>query len=246
VPEINTAQVRATAEYLASLVGSAVVELDMPDEIFRLRRLVGDEDVDTQWRGLSRSDVIAFAEEHYEAAQGLRVERAALWELLKHAVRAYRQSDDVAMAELGDAERERESLAAEIDRLGAELEQYTGGHDRMVTALDLTAERQSSEVIAAALRTIRDVVVAVDSALAPKPSAEPRRWVAGAPEPEIGTTVRQSGDWGSGATYTRRHNGWHTDGECPADCEKTGGSWKWMTTNTAGLVEVVSTDDARG
>lgn len=71
---------------------------------------------------------------------------------------------------------------------------------------------------------------------------EPRRWVAGDPEPEIDTRVRQAGDSGNGKTYTRQHNGWHTDFDCPADCEKYGGSWSWMTGHTDGLIEVVTSD----
>jgi hypothetical protein len=98
--------------------GTTTAKLDSPDdEIFRLRRLVGDEDVDTQWRGLSRSDVIALAEEHYAAAEALRADRAALWELLKLAVRTYRENDELALAEWRQESAEQR---AQIERLQAQ------------------------------------------------------------------------------------------------------------------------------
>lgn len=163
--EINANQVRATADYLARLVGCVVVDapapFTMPDlsgaETERLRRLVGDENVDGQWRGRSRSDVIALAEEHFAAADSLRADRAAMWELLKLAARTYRENDEIAMDELGVMERERDRLRAELDQIAEQ------GHDSKRCD-------EVRDVIVTAFITVQQVLTAVDKRLTKKPA----------------------------------------------------------------------------
>lgn len=177
------------------------------EEVERLRGLVGDEDVDTQWRGLSRSDVIALAE------------------LLKHAVRTYRENDDLAMAELSEAERKRERLTEERDLFRGVVASIKGaiGHaERLAAAMPTEPERETC-------------------------TAEPRRWRRSDPEPEIGTTVDPGGDR---VTYTRRNDGtWHRNScHCgiPLDCDSSGHyGWEYVTRDGA-VVEVVSTDGTGG
>lgn len=168
--EINRRQVRATAEYLAKLVGCVLIDLptrfvtnlagtapmdcaERPPivDVGRLQRLVGDEDVDAQWQGLSRSDVIALAEEHYATAERLRIDRAAMWELLKRAVRESRAMSEEVMAEWGE-ESARQQAVIERQRmlLGPEsFDPQWAGFDRFAA---IVAVRQLNLMLTAAVR----------------------------------------------------------------------------------------------
>jgi hypothetical protein len=142
--------------------------------------------------------------------------------------------------ELADVTAERDHLRQELDLVGEQPPKFRDGQRVRIgrhfgtveKPKDVTRVRLDGMAPSALFET--RLVNAIEDA-----PAEPRRWIAGDPEPEIGTTVRPANSKLYGGPYTRRHNGWHTDFECPPDCEKAGGSWSWVTSHTGGLVEAV-------
>jgi uncharacterized coiled-coil DUF342 family protein len=117
---------------------------------------------------------------------------------------------------------ERDRLRAERDELETKL-------------IDVSADWERLRAALGALR--EDFNAAVDALT--EPPTEPRRWVAGDPEPEIGTRAL----FADGKIRTRRASGWHYD-DCPADCHivvASTGAWTAMV-NEGPVVEVVSTD----
>jgi hypothetical protein len=107
--------------------------------------------------------------------------------------------------------------------------------DRLRTELD-----RARELLDGIRPRIGGIAVALGMTVAEAaPPAEPRRWVAGDPEPEIGTRAL----FADGKIRTRRASGWHYD-DCPADCHivvASTGAWTAMV-NEGPVVEVVSTD----
>lgn len=157
---------------------------------------------------------------------------------------------------------------AECVRLGAANTTVTAERDRLRQELDLVGERH-----AAGLLTLRQDFTAAVNGLLPKP-AEPnrrgcpcksqcdyldaedrcsdhcdcaagRRWIAGDPEPEIGTTVRRTSVADYYQSWTRMSDGsWHPNHACryEHDDQCSGlvfAEWEQLPRP---LVEVVSTD----
>jgi hypothetical protein len=121
-----------------------------------------------------------------------------------------------------------EALTAERDRLRQELN---------TTAWEATTAEANGHFMANALDDVREILKRVEGELikpstSPEKPAEPRRWRAGDPEPEIGTTVLRRGD-----RYVRGRDGWRR-----ADLHTGYGTWDLMTDGICELVEVVGTD----
>jgi hypothetical protein len=212
VAEINPAQVRSTAVYLAGLVGCTVVgPLDLgggsgwqsgysvshraagmcgherPNlvvdefavycyllaghdgwhrgsdestwsgadprdaEVTRLRKLVGSEDVGSNWASIDRFEAIRQAEQFFAEADSLRTDRALLWELLKRSVRESRAVSQEVMAEWGE-ESARQQAVIERQRqlLGPEsFDPQWASFDRFAA---IGAVRQLNLMLTAAVR----------------------------------------------------------------------------------------------
>jgi hypothetical protein len=99
---------------------------EMLSTIARLKRLVGNEDVGSNWDCIDRHEAIRQAEQFFAEVEALRNDRSIMWELFKRAVRMYRETDEQAMAEWraesSRHETEVEQLRAERDRLRQELD----------------------------------------------------------------------------------------------------------------------------
>jgi hypothetical protein len=143
-------------------------------------------------------------------------------------------------------QRQRNEARAERDELETKLINVSADWELLRAELDrVTGKRRLLE---RALATIRGIAGDVDGVMnADTTPAEPRRWVAGDPEPEIGTTVRYVNDTHRPG-FTRRTDGsWHCNtwsAHDPNGCD--GESWTWERITSAAtqmpLVEVVTTD----
>jgi hypothetical protein len=134
-----------------------------------------------------------------------------------------------------------ERRGRQLDQRDKDERQLIAERGRLRQELDLAAEQHANGLAV----LLEDFTAAVNG-LMPKP-AEPRRWKHGDPEPEIGTTVRQSGDWGAGPTWTSRQaDDWHCNRGClrsdVTECPELGRSWAWLSGHAKELVEVVGTD----
>jgi hypothetical protein len=146
---------------------------------------------------------------------------------------------DSVLSGVGAAIAERDRLRTELDGQRADKEQAEAAYNRLRQELDdvrsqagrIEVDRSGKAVL---LGRIRDILGEADA----KP-AEPRRWHAGDPEPEIGTRVYS----GSANIATLRSDGtWHWE-SCQDDCRAAGPSWQELVINSGGeVVEVVGTD----
>ena len=217
-------------------------------EVTRLKRLVGDENVPFDgWDGLSRQDAIVRCEEGWREYLKVRDERDRLRQELDGLPRVYgRLVNQMIEAQREDARVEvatLDQLAGELNELTEVLKAETG--TRILHRQQRDEAHAERDAMANGLVAIQRNLTAINITLGKlKKPAEPRRWVAGDPEPEVGTTVRRD-------TYqfTRHQRGWHRDGICaftPEKCPARGGSWAWMTSTGRPLYEVVSTDGRDG
>jgi septal ring factor EnvC (AmiA/AmiB activator) len=140
--------------------------------------------------------------------------------------------------------RDIREVVAERNRLRAKLDAHLADENSAQAANDrLRDELGNAEAGRDAARAeIRDLRrrlnrIAQETMFESTITTAPRRWVAGDPEPEVGTTVRTA----DGRTFTRRNNGaWHGQ-NCSADCPSLGPLWTELLVG-APLVEVASTD----
>jgi chromosome segregation ATPase len=113
-------------------------------------------------------------------------------------------------------------VVTNIDTVYGELNELIAERDRLRQDLDLAIEQRQN--------VARAVAEALSLPIG-KSSAEPRRWHAGDPEPEIGTTVRRGND-----QYTRTDDGWKLNIDFPLYTQ-----WSWVVANGE-VVEVVDSD----
>lgn len=137
----------------------------------------------------------------------------------------------------------RVALFGKVRQALSERDDYAGRlRDTDAAYAKVTAERDSLRAERDDLRVRLKTIAQLAGRLAQRGApAEPRRWVAGDAEPEIGTTVRRAdGD----LTNTRRKDGtWHVN-TCPYpadECEHGTRTWEWLTKEP--LVEAVDSDD---
>jgi hypothetical protein len=143
---------------------------------------------------------------------------------------------DRTKADRDDALRHNGELATERNEAREEWKRA----DAKVTRLRHETNERADEVLRRGAgmveRIVQGVLRATEARLAATP-AEPRRWVAGDAEPEIGTTLRST----TARTYTRRSDGsWHFLA-CPEGCPLPALWWTDLLA-AAPLVEVVGTD----
>jgi hypothetical protein len=181
-------------------------------EVTRLRQLVGDENVGPNWDCVDRAEAIRQANEFH--------------------------ADRLKWMEDHDRRRdERDEAIAERDRLRQELDWMAGQPQGSNPYWQQRSKRVEAErdVMAEALVAMQHVLTTTEARLTKKP-AEPRRWVAGDPEPEAGTRVYVGG---TEIATLRADDTWHWE-SCESDCRSAGPSWSELIAQGGGaLVEVV-------
>lgn len=151
------------------------------------------------------------------------------------------QHSSTIAAEVADAVRQRSDMAEELHAVRRQLA------NAQIAESMIEGIRPRVRELARALGIETSQPGAFERWIAERDTnapAEPRRWVAGDPEPEPGVTVTTSG-WSNGLTWTLRRNGtWHMN-NCPTDpeeCPTPGTTWGVLLREHGELVEVVSTD----
>jgi hypothetical protein len=218
-------------------------------EVTRLKRLVGNENVEPNWKTVDRREAIRQAVRFHTDLQAVMQQR------------------DAVVRQLGKAEDEVAEVAAERDRLRAELDGIRPRVRELANALGISTSEPGA---------FEQWIAEQDRSSEPEPicgagnedypelrckrvagheqhedpshgatwspeiatAAKPRRWYAHSPEPEVGTVVGLPDRKPNGPTWTRHPAGGWQRSNSPGYRM----AWKSLFGDCGELVEVVSTD----
>jgi hypothetical protein len=218
-------------------------------EVTRLKRLVGNENVEPNWKTVDRREAIRQAVQFHTDLQAVMQQR------------------DAVVRQLGKAEDEVAEVAAERDRLRAELDGIRPRVRELANALGISTSEPGA---------FEQWIAEQDRSSEPEPicgagnedypelrckrvagheqhedpshgatwspeiatAAKPRRWYAHSPEPEVGTVVGLPDRKPNGPTWTRHPAGGWQRSNSPGYRM----AWKSLFGDCGELVEVVSTD----